>query len=99
MPGYMVPVMAAAVEEKKASTVVGNLVEKSETKPKQNGTDSKEDKRETLPECCKLEGKDIREGPSVPFFGYATGSQESRDGTTSVIFGYGYPIIVAVPGL
>jgi hypothetical protein len=27
MPGDMVPVMAAAVEEKKASTVAGNLVE------------------------------------------------------------------------
>jgi hypothetical protein len=34
MPGDMVLVIAAAVEEKKASTVVGNLVEKSETKLK-----------------------------------------------------------------
>jgi hypothetical protein len=68
-PGDMVPVMAAAVEEKKACTVAGNLVEKSETKLKQNGTDRKEDKGETLPECCKPEGKEIREGWSVPSLG------------------------------
>jgi hypothetical protein len=56
--------------------VAGNLVEKSETKLKHNGTNSKEDKGEPLPECCKPEGKEIKEGPPVPSLGT---QQEARE--------------------
>jgi hypothetical protein len=57
------------------------LVEKSETKLKQNGTDSEEGKKETLPECCKLEGKEIREGQSAPSLDT---QQEAREAGTEL---------------
>jgi hypothetical protein len=57
IPGDMVPVMAAVVEVKKASTVAGNLVEKSETKLKQNGAIARRAKEKPCPSFVNRKGR------------------------------------------